>query len=347
MPYYLLLVGSPDDIPFEFQYDLDSFFAVGRLYFETAEEYAEYARKIVAFETADAPPNGKNIALFVTRNPGDAATAMLHDLVGTAFADGDPGNGFEPLGQSQGYARTKFLADNASKNNLVSLLSGKSEAGIPALLFTGSHGVSFSLNDPALNQKQGAILTKEWKGPNTPVSPDTYLTAAELPNDANLSGTIHFFFACYSAGCPEFDTYSYQGDKPAPLARAAIIARLPQRILLAGAQAVIGHIDRAWAYGFQSAAGTTTRQNLADPLVRILRGDRVGHALDSFNQRWSVASNALLKMRAQRDGNPASVSEEKLTNKWIERDDARNYIILGDPAARVAIARSDEQGTAR
>ncbi len=332
VPYYLLLIGSPDDIPFDFQYELNCFFAVGRLHFDSPEDYATYAKNIVDFENSDKPQK-KTIALFNTRNPGDRATNLLHDQVAVPLIQGS--DGLPPLGKDDGYTIVPFLAEDASKENLAKVLRGETPAGTPALLFTGSHGMAFDVTQPdILEKKQGALVTADWRGPDTAVSEQMYFTADDIPANSSLAGTIHFCFACYGAACPQFDTYNYVGDQPQQIAPRTIFARLPQRLLLAGAQAVIGHVDRSWAYSFQNQQQQSMVEGFRDPLRRILHGRRVGEALDVFDQRWAAMSTDLLRLVNNRNATGA-VSDFLLANRWVARDDARNYIILGDPAVRL------------
>ena len=69
---------------------------------------------------------------------------------------------------------------------------------------------------------------------------------------------------------------------------------------------------------------------------RIMSGQRIGHATDRWNQRWAMLSTELaeaLQRNANGFGDP-----DQLRNLWIARDDARNYVVFGDPAVRLRVA---------
>lgn len=328
VPYYVLIVGSPDEIPFEFQYKLDSFWAVGRLYFDAIPDYGKYAQKVVDAEQTEVP---KTAAIVATRHKGDSATQFLHDYLAVPLLTGDEHH--PPLGSSGGFKTQPLLADQATKQNILDLLAGKRAGGRPSLLFTGSHGVSFESNDPHQRIKQGALLCGDFPAVGEVVTPDRFLCEADLAGLA-LDGMIHFCFACYSAGCPANDTYDRQPDgSEKPLMPNPIVAKLPQGVLARGALAVFGHIDRAWTSSFKGV-GQPQIQDFRFVLEQILQGVRVGHATDLFNQRWSGLSNSLSDMLKNRQV-PGQVSDDELTEMWKVRNDARNYVILGDPAVRL------------
>src|SRR5438270_828976 len=168
VPYYLLIVASPEKISYRFQYQLDVQYAVGRIYFDTPEEYAHYARRVVDAETR-AETKALRVAFVGVANPDDKATAMSTDLL------------VQPLARamSADYPNWKveaYLGDRATKERLLQVMGGNDT---PTLLFTASHGMGFPNGDPRQLGSQGALLCQNWPGPKNwgrrPIPPDFYL----------------------------------------------------------------------------------------------------------------------------------------------------------------------------
>ena len=290
VPFYLLVVGSPEDIPFEFQYGLDIYWAVGRLHFDTAEEYGRYAKSVIAYEEAASPPTARRIVLFATAHDFDRATQLFNERVAKPLVEGSPTT--SPLGRRQRFAMHALRGAEATKGALRDVLRGTGQGGRPSLVFSGSHGMGFGVDDPRLGATQGALVCQDWGGYGE-IGEDAWLGAADVPPDAQMHGLIHMMFACYGGGCPMFDTYARGGPGHRQIAPRAMVAALPRALLAhpnGGALAVIAHVDRAWGYSFLSDRGVSQTQGFSDVIGRLLRGDRAGQALDQFNVRWAALS---------------------------------------------------------
>lgn len=331
IPFYLLLVSSPEEIPFEFQYTLDLYWAVGRVHFDTPEEYGRYARSVVAYETEKVLLQQRRVGIFATRHDFDRATQLFSDEVAMPLSQG-AGGGIHPLGSKQQFKLETFIGESATKENLVQLMQNP-----PALLFSGSHGMEFRVDDLRLPATQGALVCQDWKGYGS-VQGSDWFAAADVPAEARLHGLIHFVFACYGAGCPKFDDFKRLAPHPRQIAPHAMIAPLPKSMLAhseGGALATLGHIDRAWGYSFMSGKGRRQVQGFYDVLSQVLRGVRLGQATDAFNVRWAVLSTELSEAMLRHKNQ--QITDKELANAWVARDDARNYVIFGDPAVRLRV----------
>ena len=333
VPFYLLLVGSPEEIPLEFQYSLDIYWAVGRLHFDDPTRYRAYAESVVAYETGEKVEQSRKVAHFATRHDFDKATQLFAKHVAEPLASGD---GKRPaIGQKQNFTSQSLIGEAATKENLAKLFRGQLD-GSPAVLVSGTHGMALKASDPLLPEAQGALVCADWAGYGA-IDADSWFAASDLPQDARVHGLIHFFFACYSTGCPEIDTFENRpGVAPKRIAPKALFSRLPQALLGhagGGALATIGHVDRAWSYSFKTTRAPQL-QGFRSVLNPILAGQRVGNALDQFNIRWAALTTEISD-RLKAGTKPEEQTE--LANLWVARDDARNYIVFGDPAVRLRV----------
>jgi hypothetical protein len=333
VPYYLLVVGGPDAIPFKFQYEVDVQYAVGRIHFDRLEDYANYAANVVATETKGVTVP-RRATFFGVTNPGDSATKATTEKL------------IEPLcatmtGKAPNWQMDAVTGDAALRTRLDALLGGLQT---PALLVTASHGMEFPLNDPHQLPHQGALLCRDWPGRaawgNNPIPEDFYFSGDHLASDANLQGLIAFFFACYGAGTPDLDDFSRQAFKERmPIAPLPFIANLPKQMLALknGALAIIGHIERAWTFSFDWPGAGPQRAVFESALQRLLTGHPVGSALEYFNGRWAelatVLSDELEEIEAGKEADPY-----ELADMWTANNDARGYAVIGDPAVRLPVA---------
>jgi hypothetical protein len=322
VPYYLLLAGSPALIPFTFQYLLDVEYAVGRADFASATGYRAYAEAVVSYEEAARPPHDDGVVFFGTRHDFDAATELSADRLVRPLADCfGAGGRYERIGGDR--IRT-VLGSPATKEALAGLLDGSGPHGRPALLFAATHGLGgWPPGHPDQLARQGALLCQDWPGTGR-IDPAHYYASIDLAG-AHPHGLIAFLFACYGAGTPQRDPFARRTLAPEPF-----VAALPRRLLEGGALAVIGHVERAWGYSFMFA-GQTQLVPFQNAIGRILRGSPVGYAMKDFNERYAALSAGLSDVLSD-ISNGRTVPDADLARLWTERNDAQNYILLGDPA---------------
>jgi hypothetical protein len=291
--------------------------------------------KVATLTTAKPPTRAwKAIA---PEHDFDNATQLFTRNVVRPLCSGEGVNPI-PAGQRQKFGLATVLGERATKAGLSELLRGRAEIGSPSLLFSGSHGMEFSADDPRQAANQGAIVCQDWGGLGK-ITEDHWFAASDVPTDAKVHGLMHVFFACHGGGCPDFDNFDRMNNQPRRIAPKPFFSQLPPALLShpgGGALAVLAHMERAWAYSFLGDKGGSQTQGFRDVIGRLLRGERMGQATDVFNTRWAALSTQLAEAQHDREFG-ADISLKDVSRMWVARDDARNFMIFGDPAVRLRV----------
>jgi hypothetical protein len=176
-------------------------------------------------------------------------------------------------------------------------------------------------------------------------------SALDVPIDKPfLEGAVFFQFACFGYGTPAQSDYSHWIDGvPENYADTDFTAALPKRLLAhpRGPIAFIGHLDTAFLHGFVDVEAPHILDRwhsrispFVEAVNQLLRTQPIGLAMDNMNKKYSV-HNALITntydrvKRGKMKWDSAKMAD--FLSRWIERSDAQNYMVFGDPAARLRI----------
>ena len=298
LPYYLLVVGSPQRIPFSFQSELDITHASGRLWFEDPGAFHRYALNLVSQER-EPVRRKRRLVLFGTDN-GDRITGLTSQYLvpplATQLAEIKP----------KDWAIESIEPPLAKKETLRDLLA--SPEG-PALLFTAGHGAVSSKRPLDL---QGALICSEWQGGK--LEPGAYFSGADVLPGHDFRGLIAFFFACFSAGTPEFDSFAAPGKKAWRWHDYPFVGDLPRALLghENGPLALIAHIDQAFQFSFLWNDNILGIAHFAGLFHRLMAGRRLGNAMEPFRRRYAAALASIKRARRLRQ----SMNDADL-KRWI------------------------------
>ncbi len=340
MPYYLMLVGGPKDIPFEFQYQLDVRYAVGRLCFDTPDEYAAYAEKVLSIEKNDGksdPLKRRKVTLFAPSEEGEAIEKwMVRDLVLPLAKEIRDLNGSD--------VEVETVLNEAATSERLLGLFGEDEA--TDLLFTACHGLVFD-DQPSSRGDQGALLCHGHHGKQQ--LRRLAVGASDLGETCVGGPRISTHFACFSGGVPARDMLERNPDgSPRAYAAESFVAALPQRLLsIPGGNtlAVVAHVGRAWTYSFAGQNGARRTLPFEQYFRRLLAGEPVGHALEPFNVRHAALSAEWLGLLQKEHLEPWDPPpSEELVDTFCTWLDARSFVVLGDPAVRLQMVERGGQG---
>lgn len=362
LPRYLLVLGDPQLVSWDLQQLAAADSYVGRLAFDADEDYEAYVAKVLQWERA--APEEEARAIFYAAHDGTPAMLegyehLLRPSIERARRRKAEGHfaASEIVEIGAGETRRPTADQLSARGALVLEEAARARAG---LLFTVSHGAGAPCEGwrSAADQRayQGAMVLNRG---------GERLTAEDVRSRTFLPGGAWFFFACFGAGTPKQSAYHYwlnelhriglsnsADDVLSTLPKEnepPFVAALPKAALAnpSGPLAVLGHVDLAWSWSFleydlSPAPGPPrSRVERFDGMLRALvNGHRVGFAHHALARSFRSLNTGLSSLNSVRlRDNIDNSTKARQAGLWMQREDLGAHVLLGDPAARLAVKK--------
>ena len=331
LPQYLLIYGTPGEIPWDFQYVLNATCACGRLDLD-GDALENYIQALLDDWQGASSQIDRALVWSVDLGPNDISLLMRNAIGAKVYEQWSKdatlsGKAVFYDGQGTG------VTNQASVDVLMSALAERK----PALVVTTSHGQTAPLGD----------LVTLWQQLGLPVDqnlqllePDRLLAAWEP------DGAIWYAHACCSAGSDAttiFDGLLDAGSSIVQVLRGvaaigALVAPLPRALLGAKKplRAFIGHVEPTFDWTLKQPA---TGQHLTRSIVRALYNNiytskPVGLAFRDYYEPLGTLSTQY--DRAFEEFKRGQDTRGVMLYCQLAARDLQSMVILGDPTAMLS-----------
>jgi hypothetical protein len=358
-PWYLLILGDLHHVSIELQQVLAQEACVGRLHAghpngePDLTGYAAYVKKVLAHEQRTPEEEVPGLLLY-TAQDGTSATGLGHQLLVEPCLEAM---------QNQWKKKRPALAPRLipyESTSLDTLLraAGEVRAGV---MLSVTHGLGRPEKGWASPEEQRATQGALSVGPGLALTGDLLRQTPFLP------GGMWFCVACFGAATPAKSAFyawlsqlakagAYPGRPESVLSSLPVpgerpfLAALPQALLAneQGPLAIIGHSDLTWTRSLAEVDNPAISRvsHVLSALEVLSNGSRAGVALAALMRAYQGANDSLMadyqaRQDAQLYGIPDPTDPVRHGTRWMQRNDLRGYLLLGDPAARLPMKRKD------
>jgi hypothetical protein len=329
IPRYLLIYGTPQQVPWDVQYHLNAVCAVGRLSMSGPglDNYVSALRS----GWKDASARSDSAVLWAVDHGPDDITNLMRLAVAQPVFD-------KIQSDAQMAASSVYLnganAGAATAPRLVETLSARK----PSLIVTTSHGQTGPLDNVALMKDNLGLPVDEQRALLKPSS----LLAAWQP-----SGAIWYAHACCSAGSDAQTLFDGLVQKNSLVDRVlkgvaavgAQVAPLPEALLSAQEplRAFVGHVEPTFDWTLrQRLTGQFLTASIHEALYdRLLQPEPLGLALRGvYDQLGAIYTEYDQQLRQFNKGTPNS--ESRMLYHLLIARDVQTMVLLGDPTATLS-----------
>jgi len=334
LPMYLLIYGTPAQIPWPVQYTLNPVRFVGRLDL-TGDALANYVNALLAGWPRSTTRYDAPVVWAVDHGGGDITTLMRTAIASELYAALKADNDITAPTYVDGSAIT------ATGATLIDALV----ANRPSLVITSSHGLTGPLRDVArMRDNLGLLVDQE----HLPIPPAKLLEAWQP------DGAVWFAQACCSAGADNPSSYrglfrpgepldlvlngvAGVGATTSPLPRALLGAPKPLR-------AFIGHVEPTfnWTLEFPPNGQVLTSDLKRTLYENLCLGKPVGLAMNDY---YKAIGSQLLALDKKTNafvssaGPTARQALDMAVYLKVTAYDRANTVILGDPTVAIPLPR--------